>query len=246
MSCELNNQNLEVIKDADNYTQMWKELWSARDTAWHLTHRNPTLVKYEDLLLNGRKSVRMLFPMCGKVIDMKYFWEQGHEVYGADCAPEAVQDFFNEQKLEYTSEKLDERAQIYSVPDKRLNIIQTNFLTLDNPKINKTIDCVWDRGAFGTITEDEQKLYIQTMKRLLAPDFRYLLLVTEFDDKIWTGVPFSQPEEKVREYFGDFCEIQKLESKIPDHVSLYQKHMQAPLKVLETSYLLKPKNRSQA
>lgn len=72
----------------------------------------------------------------------------------------------------------------------------------NSPLINNTIECVWDRGAFGTITEEEQKLYIQTMKRLLAPNFRYLLLVTEFDDKLWTGVPFSQPEEKVRQYFG--------------------------------------------
>lgn len=30
-----------VEADADKYTEMWKGLWSARDTAWHLTHRNP-------------------------------------------------------------------------------------------------------------------------------------------------------------------------------------------------------------
>lgn len=73
----------------------------------------------------------MLFPMCGKVIDMKYFWEQGHEVFGADCASEAIQDFFAEQKLTYISKDLDEKSRIYSVPDGRLNILQTNFLTLD-------------------------------------------------------------------------------------------------------------------
>lgn len=90
-----------------------------------------TLVKYEHLLLDGRKGSRMLFPMCGKVIDMKYFWEQGYEVYGADCAAEAAQDFFKEQQLEYTCEDLDEKSRLYSVADKRLNIVQTNFLTLD-------------------------------------------------------------------------------------------------------------------
>lgn len=68
--------------------------------------------------------------------------------------------------------------------------------------MNGKVECVWDRGAFGTITEDEQKLYIKTIRRLLAPNFRYLLLVLEFDNSQWDGVPFSQPEEKVRRFYG--------------------------------------------
>lgn len=107
--------------------------------------------------------------------------------------------------------------------------------------INGRIDSVWDRGAFGTITEEEQKLYINTMKRLLANDFRYLLLVVEYDQSKWDGVPFSQPEEKVRSYYN-WCSIEKLRTWTPEHKKLYQSHMKNQvLEVQETTYLLTPK-----
>lgn len=104
------------------------------------------------------------------------------------------------------------------------------------------MECVWDRGAFGTITDHEQELYVSTIRRLLAPNFRYLLLVLEFDEAIFPGPPMSQPESKVRKYFGDFCNIEKLESRIPPHVKLYQEHMGKPMEVRECVYFMTPKN----
>ncbi|RWS25518.1 putative thiopurine S-methyltransferase-like protein [Leptotrombidium deliense] len=181
------------MKNADKFTGMWKDLWSVRDTAWHLKHQKP---------------VRMLFPMCGKVVDMNYFWKSGQEVFGVDCAPEAIKDFFEESNIPVPTAKpmdMDGKFMMYSTNDRKLNIINGNFFTLDDPALNGTIDCVWDRGAK------------------------------------FNGVPFSQPEEKVRRFYGDFCNIEKLDSKIPDHVKLYQEHMSAPLEVRETVYLLTPK-----
>ena len=106
--------------------------------------------------------------------------------------------------------------------------------------INGRIDSVWDRGAFGTITEEEQELYIATMKRLLATDFRYLLLVVEYDQSKWDGVPFSQPEEKVRRYYN-WANVEKLRTWTPEHKKLYQSHMKNQvLEVKETTYLLTP------
>lgn len=114
------------------------------------------------------------------------------------------------------------------------------FYFITSEMINGRVDSVWDRGAFGTITEIEQELYINTMKKLLASDFRYLLLVTEYDQAKWQGVPFSQPEEKVRKYYN-WAEIERLFSWTPDHVKLYQKHMNNPMEVKETTYLMTPK-----
>ncbi len=64
------------------------------------------------------------------------------------------------------------------------------------------MEAVWDRGSFGTITYSEQVLYAQTMQRLLAPHFRYLLLVLEFDENIFKGPPFSVSEDRIRELMG--------------------------------------------
>lgn len=89
------------------------------------------LVKYQDKLLDGKSPVKLLFPFCGKVIDMKYFWEQGHNVFGVDCAPEAIKDFYAEQKIEYDSKELGKGTTLFSSKDGRLNLINTNFYTLD-------------------------------------------------------------------------------------------------------------------
>lgn len=128
---------------------------------------------------------------------------------------------------------------------------------LDSSTLNGTIDLVWDRGSFGTITYEEQVLYARTMKRLLAQDFRYLLLVLEFDENLFKGPPFNTSEKRVRQMFGqfghsseelfnfnhlcfsgEFCQIEKLERSQPEHVGLYQKHMGQPLEVEEVVYLL--------
>lgn len=166
---------------------------------------------------------------------------------GVECADEAIHDFFHlngirdETTLIPATHKKT-MAKLHSSPDQNLRIIQNNFLTLDSGLLNGSIDCVWDRGAFGTITEVEQSLYVQTIRRLLAPDFRYLLLVLEFDQfKSNDPVPMPQPESKIRHFFGDFCEIEKMESKVPSHVNLYQKHMGNPLDVKECVYFMTPK-----
>jgi len=237
-------------EEADKYLNIWKNLWSKRDTAWHLDSFHPVLLRYQDKLLEGRSTdnpARVLLPLCGKSNDLKFFYQQGHHILGVECADEAIYDFFNLNGLnkeisKVPATKSGKIAKLYSTPDRKLNIMQNNFLTLDSKLVNGTIDCVWDRGAFGTITEEEQNLYIQTIRRLLAPNFKYLLLVLEFDQsKSCDPVPMPQPEQKVRSYFGSFCHIEKLESRVPNHVGLYQRHMGNPMDIRETVYFMTPK-----
>jgi len=171
------------------------------------------------------------------------FWEQGHQVIGVECADQAINDFFTANKIPFVCSSLCDTngGQVFETVDRNLKVIQTNFLTLDSVSLNASIDAVWDRGSFGTITYEEQVLYARTMKKLLAPDFRYLLLVLEFDDRMFKGPPFSVTEKRVHQMFGDFCKIEKQESSLPEHLNLYQKHMRQELEVRETVYLLTDK-----
>ena len=213
------------------------------------------LLKYLPKLLGGKgkeNSARFLLPLCGKSNDLRFLYGEGHRVLGVECADEAIHDFFSLNAIRCDTSlipatKKQTLAKLHSSPDQNLRIVQNNFLTLDSGLLNGTIDCVWDRGAFGTITEIEQTLYIQTIRRLLAPDFRYLLLVLEFDaSKSKDPVPMPQPEDKVRRFFGDFCHIEKVECNVPTHVSLYQKHMGQVMEVKECVYFMTPKRVSGA
>lgn len=202
-------------------------------------------------MLEGKSKenpARILLPLSGKSNDLRFLYQNGHVVTGVECAPQAIDDFFTSNNLSHDVQwiqgtKKGGKVKLHTTPDNRLRICQSNFLTLDSPNVlNGTMNCVWDRGAFGTITEEEQVLYIQTIRKLLGPNFRYLLLVLEFDQsQSKDPVPLAQPEEKIHRMFGAFCHIEKLESKVPNHVSIYQKHMGAPLEVKETVYFMTPK-----
>jgi hypothetical protein len=59
--------------------------------------------------------------------------------------------------------------------------------------------------------------YIQTIKRLLAPNkFNYLLETVEYDETVsfQTPHPYSNFPERVNQLYGDFCSIKELERNV--------------------------------
>lgn len=93
-------------------------------------------MRHKDRLLEGHNAdnpVRMLFPLCGKNLDMANFYREGHTVYGVECADEAISDFFTGNGITYATSRLPgaENGKLHSTSDGRLNIVQHNFLTLD-------------------------------------------------------------------------------------------------------------------
>lgn len=87
----------------------------------------------------------------------------------------------------------------------------------------------------------EQDLYIAKMRQLLADDFRYLLLVVEYDQSKWQSVPYSKTEKTVRRLY-DWANVEMLRRWTPDHKRLYGDHMKnALMDVKETIYLVTPK-----
>ena len=106
-----------------------------------------------------------------------------------------------------------------------MRILQTNFLTLDNPFIENSFDCVWDRAALVAIQPQDRLFYLEAIKRLINPDnFRYLLVVVEFErhlEEEEAGPPYSMTEYEVHQLFGDFCKIRKLQQISIDMSSAY-------------------------
>ena len=74
----------------------------------------------------------ILFPFCGKNVDMKAYYDAGHTVFGIDCSIDAIMDFFKEQELEYDKLLMsNEKDYYYATKDRKLRILNTNFYSLD-------------------------------------------------------------------------------------------------------------------
>lgn len=86
---------------------------------------------YDHKLLEGRDGkMTILFPFCGKAVDMVYYYQNGHTVIGVECSQEGIIEFFEEQQLEYDKVSKGNNF-LYTTKDLKLVIFNTNFFTLD-------------------------------------------------------------------------------------------------------------------
>ena len=130
-----------------NPVEFWGDnFWKKDSSPWHVSLPHPSLLKYSDIVFK-QKGVRVLVPLCGKSIDLKWLYDQGCDVVGVECVTEAIEKFFAENKLEFTKEPFGVDGVRYQTNDKRLTILQCNFFKLDNEEYVNTFDVVWDRAG---------------------------------------------------------------------------------------------------
>lgn len=200
--------------------EFWSEtFWSTGNLPWHLKEPNEFLVRHLDKLLNGRKpqDITILVPLCGKSIDLLFLKDQGFNVIGVEGNRLPINEFSRESGISFretTSAGVIVHESQESEGDAKLKIIQADFLTLNIPELEGSIDYVWDRAALNAIQVDHRGLYIKTMQRYLkGSEFRYLLSAYEYDASKGIGPPYSLPYSDVFQMFQDFAEIHKLEEK---------------------------------
>ncbi len=62
---------------------------------------------------------RILFPFCGKSLDMNWLASKGYEIVGVEYVEDAVQQFFAEQNIKYEQEQV-----------KDFKLFKATFLTI--------------------------------------------------------------------------------------------------------------------
>ena len=63
---------------------LWRGRWTDQRFGWHKPNVNEHLLKYFDVLKNGKEKLKILFPLCGKSLDLVYCYNQGHTVIGIE------------------------------------------------------------------------------------------------------------------------------------------------------------------
>ncbi|XP_042229343.1 probable thiopurine S-methyltransferase isoform X2 [Homarus americanus] len=177
--------------------ERWSERWEKGNTRWHNKDVNYSLLHHGGLLLPSPH--------------LRVFYDAGHTVVGIEAVEKGVLEFFSEQNLSYSTEQLS-WGKLHKTKDDRLSIYCSDMMKVDVAALGK-FDAVWDRGSLVAIYEEDRECYVQIMKSLLAPDFRYLLNVTQYTpDEFFSGPPRNVPRELIEQFFGDMCKIELLES----------------------------------
>ncbi|XP_067677935.1 thiopurine S-methyltransferase-like [Haliotis asinina] len=167
------------------------------------THPDPCLVEHFNDLTAGRPHLRILVPLCGTCLDMKWFADRGHSVVGVDISEVAARLFFDRNQIPHTVEDLPHvQGKLYRSTDAAVKFYVINFYDF-NENLEGLFDVVWDTGSFGSIDVRDRDRYMTAINSVLKPNCVYLLETLVFDKTKFEGPPYSFFIEDVEEVFGN-------------------------------------------
>jgi thiopurine S-methyltransferase len=181
-----------------NDHDMWRERWTAGRIGFHRDEVHDQLIEYAPRWL-GDEPRRILVPLCGKSLDLRWLAERGHEVVAVELVEKAVAELHSEQGIEAKVEHEGEHV-VYRSPG--LTVYCGDFFALDPERVG-TVQRAWDRAALVALPPEVRPDYVQKLRSFLDDDPLLLLNTVAYDPSKMPGPPFSVPEEEVRRHYGD-------------------------------------------
>ena len=138
---------------------------------------------------------------CGTGENILYFASLGHEVWGIDSAPLAI-----------------ERAQLKAA-ERSLSAQFLVYDALDLVSLGRTFDTVIDSGLFHVFSDEQRPLFVASLAQVLRPGGRYFMQC--FSDKQpgdWGPRRVSQAE--IRDAFSTGWSIDSIEE------AAFENHME--------------------
>jgi thiopurine S-methyltransferase len=177
----------------------WQQRWVDGKIGFHEGAPNRWLAEHASRLGDGARR-RVLVPLCGKTVDLAYLASRGFEVVGVELALSAAEAFFAEAGLTPQRVEPDGFVRLSAAS---IEIVVGDFFAL-TPAIVGTFDAYYDRAAVVALPAALRERYAATLRTLLAPVARGLLVTYEHDVKDGEP-PFSVPEAEVARLFPDFA-----------------------------------------
>eukprot|EP00405_Crypthecodinium_cohnii_P011569 CAMPEP_0206439006 /NCGR_PEP_ID=MMETSP0324_2-20121206/11961_1 /ASSEMBLY_ACC=CAM_ASM_000836 /TAXON_ID=2866 /ORGANISM="Crypthecodinium cohnii, Strain Seligo" /LENGTH=331 /DNA_ID=CAMNT_0053906559 /DNA_START=1 /DNA_END=996 /DNA_ORIENTATION=- len=240
-----NARNPLLLDDAAQVNlKPWEARWNKNMLGWHLKNPNPILVKYLDVLLPppakegepvgaGGLGYRVLFPLCGKTVDMVWLARQGYRVVGIEGVEQAIVEFASEHSASKTTVKVmmppeispDDFTMHAMIPTVKADegekmpqpimLLLGDFFGIGEKEAAALVpfDACLDRGSMVAIKPELRQQYIKTLHHLMAPGGRVLLVTTEHDKFAdgSIGPPHEITENDLKKLAEGLFEVKQLE-----------------------------------
>ncbi|RXG67971.1 Thiopurine S-methyltransferase [Armadillidium vulgare] len=157
------------VESKDSYS-FWEKLWSTKLTPFHQKEVCPFLLKNSSNL-NFASPKRVFIPLCGKALELKWFYDQGFEVVGVELISIPVEEFFKEQNLSFKIRELP-WAKVYESSDQRIKIYVADIFSVEPEEVGK-FDVIWARADYTIVKIAEREKYSKLMKQLCKEKFVY-------------------------------------------------------------------------
>ena len=189
----------------------WHQRWEENRIPFHEKEANPLLIRYfkELSLVEGS---RVLVPLCGKTLDIRWLLSNGYRVAGVELSKIAVEQLFAElgvEPLVAAAGRLDHyRAD-------GIDIFCGDIFDVSRSLLG-SVDAVYDRAALVALPAEMRPRYTAHLMEI-AVKAPQLLICFEYDQSVMNGPPFSISAEKVNRHYGESYALTLMESRdMPD------------------------------
>jgi len=202
--------------DREEVNKMWQGRWEEGRTGWHKDQVNPHLEEFFSSFTGDVQGKRILVPMCGKSVDLKWLHDKGMSVVGNEFVEMPIKEFFTEHGMEYTVEesKVLPGCKIFRSGD-RMTIYQCDIFKITPELFDGPIDFLYDRASLVAIEYDNKKNYADVIQSVLSPCAQGLMEVMGYDRAMHPGPPYSTTEDDVIGYYSDAFVVKKLSDRKP-------------------------------
>lgn len=176
----------------------WLLRWEEGRIGWHQPGGCASLRRH--WRARGR---RVLVPLCGKTLDLRWLAERGHEVVGIELSEHAIRAFFAEQDLDRT--RRDGPLPVFASTALPITIHCGDYFALTTLQC----DAHFDRGALVAMPADVRPGYAAHTDSLLRADVERLVVTLDYDQAVVDGPPFAVPAAEVRGYWPDLTPIEE-------------------------------------
>ncbi|HMA05586.1 MAG TPA: class I SAM-dependent methyltransferase [Methanomicrobiales archaeon] len=140
--------------------------------------------EFVELVRRGEITGSVLDIGCGTGEHALFFAAEGHEVWGIDSAPLAI---------EKAKEKAEERG---------LHVHFVLMDVLELRKLNRTFDTATDSGLFHTLSDEDRPVFVNALTSVLLTGGRYFMLCFSDEEPPGYG-PRRITRREIRESFRD-------------------------------------------
>ncbi|MCG6658736.1 thiopurine S-methyltransferase [Halomonas campisalis] len=191
--------------------QEWRDRWREGRIGFHRDEAHPALIRHWPLL-GARPGTKVLVPLCGKSLDMRWLARHDHPVLGIELAPEAIEQFVAEGLGEisrYRQEPFDVCRQ------GSIELWCGDFFHFHIEQAAE-IDAFYDRAALIALPPATRQRYAFHLAQLIPPGARGLLISLERPPGEAGGPPYSVDAQEVRELFEPNFQVTHLEDGAPE------------------------------
>jgi thiopurine S-methyltransferase len=191
--------------------EFWAKRWSESQIGFHEGAPNDLLVAHVARIESRARAApaRILVPLAGKSVDMRWLAERGHEVVGVEVVWQAVRTFFGEWEVDPEEKEIGGKQALTA---KGVTLVCADMFAVSPEELGR-FDVIYDRAALVALEPSTRGRYVDKCRSLLAEGGMTLLVTFAYDQAITQGPPWSIDEKTVRELYARAGEIELLQKR---------------------------------